>query len=78
MYLNIYKNFFTLLNHNIWFTFIETLKAKNTISDVDIKRLVRQMRTQRHPWMVEGLKQYELVYDIVIHLVQEMIEFSSL
>ena len=36
------------------------------------------MRTQRHPWMVEGLKQYELVYDIVIHLVQEMIEFQSL
>ena len=67
-----------VLNHNNWLTFIETIKAKNTISDIDIKRLVHQMRTQRHPWMVEGLKQYELIYDIVIHLVQEMIEFPSL
>ena len=67
-----------VLNNDNWFTFIETMKAKNTISDVDIKWLVHQMRTQRHPWMVEGLKQYELVYDIVIHLVQEMIEFPSL
>ena len=67
-----------VLNHNNRLAFIETIKAKNTISDVDVKWLVHQMRTQRHPWMVEGLKQYELVYDIVIHLVQEMIQFQTL
>ena len=34
--------------------------------------LVKSMREQRHPWMVEGEAQYKLAYDTVIHLLLEI------
>ena len=34
--------------------------------------LVKSMREQRHPWMVEGEAQYKLAYDTVIHLLHEI------
>ena len=44
------------------------------MEDVSLKDLVYQMRLQRHPWMVEGVQQYMLAHDIVIHLLKEMVE----
>ena len=58
----------------LYFFLSEIKKERRILNEVSIKDLVYQMRTQRHPWMVEGLKQYQLSYDIVIHLLKEMIE----
>jgi protein tyrosine phosphatase len=33
---------------------------------------VKSLRLQRHPWMVEGLHQYQMAYDISIHLLKEL------
>jgi hypothetical protein len=35
--------------------------------------LVRSMREQRHPWMVEGQPQYQLAYTTILHLLQQVI-----
>jgi protein tyrosine phosphatase len=34
--------------------------------------LVRTLREQRHPWMVEGQAQYQLAYATILHLIQEL------
>ena len=33
---------------------------------------VKSFRHQRHPWMVEGLRQYEMAYDISLYLLNEI------
>ena len=40
---------------------------------VSLKETVHFMRLQRHPWMVEGAKQYLLAYDIVIYLLKQIL-----
>lgn len=35
--------------------------------------VVRSMREQRHPWMVEGQAQYQLAYTTILHLIQQII-----
>jgi hypothetical protein len=44
---------------------------------VSIFKLVDAMRRQRHPWMVEGFQQYEMGYDIIIHLLQDFAKSSN-
>lgn len=41
---------------------------------IALKDLVWTMRTQRHPWMVEGLHQYKLVYDVFIKQLNALIK----
>ena len=50
----------------------EQLKNGTKVTEPRLKELVQLMRTQRHPWMVEGIKQYELAYDITIKLIQHL------
>lgn len=38
-----------------------------------LETVVNQMRRDRHPWMVEGIRQYVLAYDIVIDLLNSLI-----
>ena len=40
---------------------------------VTIFGLVDAMRRQRHPWMVEGFQQFEMAYDIIIHLLEDFV-----
>jgi hypothetical protein len=44
---------------------------------VSVFNLVDAMRRQRHPWMVEGFQQYEMGYDIIIHLLQDFAKLSN-
>ena len=53
--------------------FSEQLKNKKMVTEPDLKELVHSMRSQRHPWMVEGLKQYQLAYDIIIKLFHDLL-----
>ena len=39
------------------------------IEEPNLKHLAAIMRAQRHPWMIEGVKQYTLAYDIIIKLM---------
>ena len=34
--------------------------------------LVRQLRMQRHPWMVEGVEQYRTAYHVVRQLITQL------
>ena len=36
------------------------------VADVSLEGVVRAMRKQRHPWMVEGAAQYEFAYRVVL------------
>ena len=53
-------------------------KNKSILEDEELSKpiclveTVKNMRLQRHPWMVEGLKQYEMAYNISLHLLLEM------
>ena len=58
------------------FCISENLEKGIEVEDICLKELVYQMRIQRHPWMVEGVKQYQLLHDIVIYLLQELTEKS--
>ena len=51
--------------------FVEQLKDDMRIEEPCLKRLVAIMRAQRHPWMIEGVKQYTLAYDIIIKLMKD-------
>ena len=41
---------------------------------VSIFGLVDAMRRQRHPWMVEGFRQYEMGHDIIVHLLEDLVK----
>ena len=44
---------------------------------VSLKETVHFMRLQRHPWMVEGMHQYVLAYDIIIRLLGTILNKAS-
>ena len=44
---------------------------------VSLKETVHFMRLQRHPWMVEGMHQYILAYDIIIQLLKMILNGTS-
>ena len=54
------------------------MNKSNLLEDEELSKpiclveTVKNMRLQRHPWMVEGLKQYEMAYNISLHLLLEM------
>ena len=53
--------------------FSEQLRNNELVAEPDLKELVYSMRTQRHPWMVEGIKQYQLAYDMIIKLLHDLL-----
>ena len=44
---------------------------------INLKETVIYMRKTRHPWMVEGIHQYTLAYEIVASLIQDRIAKSA-
>ena len=39
---------------------------------LNLVQIVKSLRQQRHPWMVEGLHQYEMAYQIILNMIKEM------
>ena len=52
---------------------IEQLEKDKRVTEPRLKQLVSIMRAQRHPWIIEGVKQYTLGYDIIIKLIKDII-----
>ena len=50
----------------------KSLEDEEVSKPICLVETVKNMRLQRHPWMVEGLKQYEMAYNISLHLLLEM------
>ena len=48
-----------------------------TEDGVCLENTVMKMRTQRHPWMVEGLHQYRVAYEIVIQMIRNQLQLLS-
>ena len=51
---------------------LDKIDDKHRQSLVSLKETVHFMRLQRHPWMVEGTHQYELAYNIILHLLKQI------
>ena len=52
------------------------------LDDKEVKPLclfeiVKSLRHQRHPWMVEGSHQYKMAYDISVHLLNQIIKIKE-
>lgn len=47
-------------------------EASKTTQAIDLTQTVKSLRNQRHPWMVEGLHQYQMAYSIIIHLLRSI------
>ena len=47
--------------------------SNNEMQAIDLTETVKELRGQRHPWMVEGFQQYEMTYRIILHLLNEII-----
>ena len=53
--------------------YLNCLKSdKLDVEPVDITETVIELRKQRHPWMVEGERQYKMCYAIIIDLLKEL------
>ena len=40
--------------------------------ELNLIDIVKSLRMQRHPWMVEGLHQYEMAYLVILNLLKEL------
>merc|ERR1712062_102542 len=38
---------------------------------LNLVQIVKSLRQQRHPWMVEGLHQYAMAYQILLNMIKE-------
>ena len=45
-----------------------------TPKPICLTETVKAFRAQRHPWMVEGVHQYQMAYAIIINLLKEQSE----
>ena len=39
---------------------------------ISLVKTVKELRQQRHPWMVEGESQYTFAYVVILHLLKEL------
>ena len=39
---------------------------------ISLVETVKELRNQRHPWMVEGESQYTFAYVVILHLLKEL------
>ena len=41
---------------------------------ISLVKVVKTMREQRHPWMVEGEAQLQLAYSAIVHLINQILD----
>ena len=39
---------------------------------ISLVETVKELRNQRHPWMVEGESQYTIAHVVILHILQQL------